>query len=136
MESFINEFITSELDLETVGTAEEVLLDRRISPYATLRPGDLAALVKFQQGHQFRHHPAALRPAPCCGSTLPDVDSDEESIPEQDEVLEVVLQAADQGHVPALYNVKGLRRHEMPVIGELSHFFAISTPSLIDSTNL
>ncbi|GFR84282.1 glutamate synthase [NADH], amyloplastic [Elysia marginata] len=110
MESFINEFITSEL--EGVGSAEEVLLHRRISPYATLRPGDLATLVKFQQSRL--HHPAALRPAPICGSTLPE-DSDEDACPE--EVSEVVLNAADQGHVPAQYTVKGLRRHEMPVIG-------------------
>ena len=119
MESFINEFITSEF--EGVGSPEEVLLHRRISPYATLRPGDLAALVKFQ--HQGRHqHPAAFRAAPYCGSTLQE-DSDEEVIPAQEEVSEVVVHAADQGHVPAEYTVKGLRRHEMPVIGGLYHFY-------------
>lgn len=116
MESYINEFITSEL--EGVGSAaEEVLLNRRISPYATLRPGDLATLVKFQQSrHHHHHHPAAIRAAPICGSTLPE-DSDEDVGIEEEEVGDIVVQAADQGHVPAQYTVKGLRRHEMPVIG-------------------
>ncbi|RUS70881.1 hypothetical protein EGW08_021361 [Elysia chlorotica] len=118
MESFFNEYITSELDLEGVGSPEEVLLARRVSPYATLRPGDLAALVKLHhlQHGRHHHHPAAYRAPPFCGSTLQE-DSDEEVIPKPEEVSEVVLHAADQGHVPAKYTVKGLRRHEMPIIG-------------------
>ncbi|GFN84678.1 glutamate synthase [Plakobranchus ocellatus] len=116
MESFINEYIPSDFEYEGINSAEEVLLHRRISPYATLRPGDLATLVKLHQNH-LCHHPAAYRPAPFCGSALPE-DSDEDVSEEQaQEADDVVLKGSDQGHIPAQYVVKGLRHHEMPVIG-------------------
>lgn len=186
MESFIREFIVTSLDLDdgnrnvflpTVGPEDDdmMLLNRRLSPYATLRPGDLAALMRLHSplasryASKSKHHSRSihvhnlntsvkitsasstnsiinscddleeLRRQRDRTSALPQTiqedaeslsnvsvsdsdassssyNSDEECQPA--DFIDVVCRGADCGHVPTEYLVKGIRQHEMPVIGE------------------
>ncbi|CAL1531423.1 unnamed protein product [Lymnaea stagnalis] len=126
MELFIQEYISSSTHDDV---KREGLLERRISPYATLRPGDLAALLKLHStisiplsnfGHNHgshTHHSERIDTLFEKKHHLSTGDSDEE----QSEELEVVCHGADQGHIPAEYLVKGIKRHELPVIGVFVH---------------
>ncbi|XP_059175698.1 uncharacterized protein LOC131955555 [Physella acuta] len=123
MELFIQDFISSNNydDLK-----QEDILERRISPYATLRPGDLAALLKlstvpiplssYAHGSGSNNH--SQRPSINTifekKRTTSTGDSDDEK---NEECVDVVCNAADNGHVPTLYVVKNIKQHEMPVIG-------------------
>ncbi|KAH9525367.1 hypothetical protein Btru_001188 [Bulinus truncatus] len=128
MELFIKEYITST-SFDDV--KKEGLLERRISPYATLRPGDLATLLKLytevqpplskfgnNHGNHGQHRQridTIFEKRPLLSSG----DSDEDK--SDDELIEVVCNGAQQGHVPAQYVVKGIKRHEFPVIGVFIH---------------
>lgn len=117
MESYIQKYFLSNNE----DVNEEILLERRISPYVTLRPGDLASLLKstlpLPVSKSTRDHGSYYnyRKIDTIFEKFPQglSDSDDEK-----DGNEIVCRAADQGHVPAEYRVKGLKRHEMPVIGE------------------
>ncbi|XP_005112035.1 uncharacterized protein LOC101847164 [Aplysia californica] len=127
MESFIEEYISS-VNAEDVN--EEILLERRISPYATLRPGDLAALLKLQSSiplsgsalkSGWHHGPGGLEThvEEILKREEQGFSSDEsgnEGVKDE-ELRDVVCRGDEQNHVPAVYTVRGLRRHEMPVVG-------------------
>lgn len=101
---------------------EDTLL-RRLSPYATLRPGDLTSLLGIQL-----HSPDANRHKPITGffadaiveasegSTSSGSD-DEAEQKSSDEEEAVIVRGQDIGDLPAEYVVRGLRPQEMPVIG-------------------
>jgi hypothetical protein len=139
MESFIEEYITST-NVEDVN--EEVLLERQISPYATLRPGDLASLLKLHTSLPFPGTGLNKLSRPNVSSSeklleeilekeaqgLSSDESGDEGEKDED-LINVVCKGDEQNHVPAVYTVRGLRRHEMPVVGELRcqfiHFYLI-----------
>lgn len=122
MESFFQKYFST--DYENVN--EEVLLSRRISPYVTLRPGDLAALlhselpVSLKLGHNhgtsFYSHRKIQTIFEKNQFELSSSGGDDEKN-EYNDLVDVVCRGAEQGHVPAEYVVKEIRRHEMPVIG-------------------
>jgi hypothetical protein len=133
MESFIEEYINST-NVEDVN--EEVLLERQISPYATLRPGDLASLLKLHTSLPFPGTGLSKLSRPNVSSSEKLVEeiiekeaqglSSDESGDEgekDEELTDVVCRGDEQNHVPAIYTVRGLRRHEMPVIGEFRFLF-------------
>lgn len=124
MELFIQDFISSNNydDLK-----QEDILERRISPYATLRPGDLAALLKLSTlqiplssyAHGSGSSSNSQRPSINTifekKRTTSTGDSDDEK---SEECVDVVCNASDNGHVPTLYVVKNIKQHEIPVIGK------------------
>lgn len=112
---------------------EDTLL-RRLSPYATLRPGDLTSLLGIQL-----HSPDANRHKPITGffadaiveasegSTSSGSD-DEAEQKSSDEEEAVVVRGQDIGDLPAEYVVRGLRPQEMPVIGKHLIVAFVSSP--------
>ncbi|KAK6985792.1 hypothetical protein BgiMline_015392 [Biomphalaria glabrata] len=130
MELFLKDYITSSsFDDDDVNKG---ILERRISPYVTLRPGDLSALLKLYTDVQpplakFGHNHNHVKKQHGCGietlfekkPLLSAGDSDDDK--SDDELLDVVCNGAHQGHVPAQYVVRGIKRHEFPVIGVYIH---------------
>uniref|UniRef100_A0A0B6ZCX1 Uncharacterized protein n=2 Tax=Arion vulgaris TaxID=1028688 RepID=A0A0B6ZCX1_9EUPU len=122
MESFTHKYFSTNYE----DVNEEVLLERRISPYVTLRPGDLVALLKLHSSlpislklncnhdnsYGYRKIDTLFEKGQL---ELSPGDTDDEK--NCNEVTSFVCRGAEQGHVPAEYKVKGLRRHEFPVIG-------------------
>ena len=133
----LNTGVSSLIDENLLGAemeTEELLL-RRLSPYATLRPGDLSVLLGGVRGNvDFSHHKTT-------SSSLLDnaiverSDSDDESDEwEQPSGRDVVVRGQDIGDLPAEYVVRGLRPHEMPVIGKclrLPHPYLVNSLGLI-----
>ena len=128
MESFITEYITS-VDVNDVN--EEILLERRMSPYVTLRPGDLSSLLKLHASLPFPGtgicNKYGSQPVSSLESHLEEIlkkeeqglSSDEnEDEGDNDAESEVVCRGADQNHVPAVYTVRGIKNHEFPVVGK------------------
>ncbi|KAK7486611.1 hypothetical protein BaRGS_00022136 [Batillaria attramentaria] len=109
--SLVEESLFSDMD-------DEELLLRRLSPYATLRPGDLSSLMGIP--HQTRGLSHIKAASVFADAIAERSDSDGES--EKEDATEpegeaVVVRGQDIGDLPAEYVVRGLRPHEMPVIG-------------------
>ncbi|XP_076466320.1 uncharacterized protein LOC143297751 [Babylonia areolata] len=98
--------------------SEELLL-RRLSPYATLRPGDLSVLLGLQnQTGGSTDHSRRKLTSLFDNAIVERSESDGESDKEpESEGRDVVVRGQDIGDLPSEYVVRGLRPHEMPVIG-------------------
>lgn len=111
---------------------EDTLL-RRLSPYATLRPGDLTSLLGIQL-----HSPDANRHKPITGFFADAIveasegstssGSDDEAEQKSSDEEAVVVRGQDIGDLPAEYVVRGLRPQEMPVIGKHLIVAFVSSP--------
>lgn len=125
--SSLNSSVGSLVDESLFGDMEtEELMLRRLSPYATLRSGDLSALLGIQHpptDHSSRKLTSSLFVNPAIGERSEsesgsDSEGDKESEPE---ARDVVVRGQDIGDLPAEYVVRGLRPHEMPVIGKSAY---------------
>lgn len=110
----------------------EDLLLHRLSPYATLRPGDLALLLGIPR--QTGDHASRKLASSLFLNNAIVIDEERSDDGERDnkelEERDLVVRGQDIGDLPAEYVVRGLRPHEMPVIGMFSasflHFFCSS----------
>lgn len=98
---------------------EELLL-RRLSPYATLRPGDLAVLLGIPRLQTSNLSNRKLASPLFFDNAIEEGESDENDEEPEPEGRDVVVRGQDIGDLPAEYVVRGLRPHEMPVIGKSS----------------
>jgi hypothetical protein len=141
METLNRRLVEDELfsDLET----EDMLL-RRLSTYATLRSGDLTALMgnghlphnhhhRSTRSHSRHEKHAPLSPGSFFQEPFIRERSDSESSASDQEPevegQEVTVQASDIGDHPIQYEVRDLRPHEMPAIGKSHHFLSTSASS-------
>ncbi|KAL8573585.1 hypothetical protein ACOMHN_047855 [Nucella lapillus] len=96
---------------------EELLL-RRLSPYATLRPGDVSLLLGLPNQSSSSDHSHRKLASLFDNVIVERGESDSESDKEPDsEGRDVIVRGQDIGDLPVQYLVRGLRPNEMPVIG-------------------
>ena len=117
----LNTSVSSLIEEDLFGAemeTEELLL-RRLSPYATLRPGDLSLLLGLQRqtcgDRSCRKLASSLFDNAIAERSDSDGESDKEPEPEG---RDVVVRGQDIGDLPAEYVVRGLRPNELPVIGK------------------
>lgn len=129
----LNNSLSSLVDENLFGgemETEELLL-RRLSPYATLRPGDFSVLFGISQPQSGDHSNRKLASSLFLDNAIAERgESDDESSEEPEfEGRDIEVRGQDIGDLPAVYVVRGLRRHEMPVIGNYS--FSLLPPFLL-----